>query len=133
MASVTLTPGRELSDDAADALAELVNDHPGGIRHLSHQLLTRAVTIWAASIDGAAAGWMVTKETLGPDGVEFWILFAVGGAPRSPIAPACLEAIEAHAKSKGCVRVVFWTQRPGLARIAEARGYGITLVCQKEV
>lgn len=53
-----------------------------------------------------------------------WIVAGAGGG--NGMAGPVLEAIEKEAKRRGCECVGFQTVRPGLRRIAEARGYVVT-------
>lgn len=133
MASVRLVLQAALDGAAWAALAPLADAQPGGIAHLADEINKGGRTLWAASINGHAAGWMVTRTETAPDGIEFWISYAIGGDASRPIAPACLAAVESYAAGLGCRRVVFWTRRVGLARIAEMAGYSVDLVLQKEV
>jgi hypothetical protein len=133
MAEVKLVPLAALDGAAWAALAPLADAQPGGIAHLAAEIDAGWRTLWAGSINGHAAGWMVTRTETAPDGLEFWISYAIGGDASRPVSPACLAAVESYAAGLGCRRVIFWTRRTGLARIAELAGYSVDLVLQKEL
>jgi hypothetical protein len=131
--SLKIASGAEWTSEASFALAPLAGEHPGGVDRVRDDIAAGRATLWAATLGGDAAGWIVTSTPQTAHGLEFFILYAVGGCAGSPLAPAALVALEQHAAALGCVHLTFWTRRPGLARLAELSGYTLSIVAEKRV
>lgn len=121
------------SGAAAAALAPLAEHEPGGLDAWREDVEAARATLWAAELAGEPKGFALTRTAEARDGLEFWIIAASGGVPGAPLTPGALVAFERFAAGLGARRVIFWTRRPGLGRIAAAAGYRMHLVAEKEL
>jgi hypothetical protein len=129
-----LTCGVAWCDAAREALSPLaMADHPGGVYALKEEVAAGRFKLWAATLAGDPAGWIVTSLNDTQHGLSLFIHFAAGGAPDTPLAPSALMALEAFAEGQGARRVTFWTRRTGLAKLAQANGYTLSIVAEKQV
>lgn len=123
VAPLTLHPDG-WSDWAARLIGPLAEGDPGGLSYVAAQVRAGRWELEAVRCGEARVGAVVWRVDRDPDGRALEIIYAAGMAPGRDLVAEVLPMFEARALSRDCVRLGFWTRRPGLIEKAAALGYG---------